>query len=174
MYRTVLHTEYSRIRHLKKYFLARNQKSAISEYSVVQCTYKFRKKRAKLDPSGKKGIFVGYSESLKAYRIYFPGFKKIDISRDVTFDEDSAYNKSKKRPVEDPKETEIPKIQDTTMNDATQEEDRELEEPKEPIDPPLEKKLHKRKPGWVREAIQGTEIYGAPEEIHRESKRNRP
>ena len=31
MYRTVLHTEYSRIRHLKKYFSARNQKSAILE-----------------------------------------------------------------------------------------------------------------------------------------------
>ena len=28
-------------------------------------------KRTKLDPSGKKGIFVGYSESSKAYRIYF-------------------------------------------------------------------------------------------------------
>ena len=41
-------------------------------------------KRTKLDPSGKKGIFVGYSESSKAYRIYFLGFKKIGISRDVT------------------------------------------------------------------------------------------
>ena len=34
-----------------------------------------------LYPSGKKGIFVGYSKSSKAYRIYFPGYKKIDISR---------------------------------------------------------------------------------------------
>ena len=41
---------------------------------------------------------MGYYNSSKAYRIYFPGFKKIDISRDVTFDEDSAYNKSRKRP----------------------------------------------------------------------------
>ena len=49
-----------------------------------------KEKRTKLYPSGKKGIFVGYSESSKAYIIYFPGFKKIDISRDVTFDEDSA------------------------------------------------------------------------------------
>ena len=31
-----------------------------------------KEKRTKLDPSGKKGIFVGYSESLKAYIIYFP------------------------------------------------------------------------------------------------------
>ena len=48
---------------------------------------------------------MGYSENSKAYRIYFPGYKKIDISRDVTFDEDSAYNKSKKRSSEDLEET---------------------------------------------------------------------
>ena len=64
-----------------------------------------KEKRTKLDPSGKKGIFVGYSERSKAYRIYFPGFKKIDISIDITFNEDSAYNKSRKRPVKDSKET---------------------------------------------------------------------
>ena len=49
-----------------------------------------KEKRTKLDPFGKKGIFVGYSEISKAYRIYFPGFKKIDNSRDITFDKDSA------------------------------------------------------------------------------------
>ena len=63
-----------------------------------------KEKRTKLDPSRKKGIFVGYSESSKAYSIYFPGFNKIDISRDITFDEELAYNKSRKRPVEDPEE----------------------------------------------------------------------
>ena len=66
---------------------------------------------------------MGYSKISKAYRIYFPGFKKIDISRDVTFDEDSAYNKSIKRPAEEPEETEAPRIHDTTMNEETQEED---------------------------------------------------
>ena len=35
MYRTVLHTEYSGIRHLKNSFLVRNQNSTISQYSVV-------------------------------------------------------------------------------------------------------------------------------------------
>ena len=87
-----------------------------------------KEKRTKLDPSRKKGIFVGYSESSKAYRIYFPGLKKIDISRDVTFDEDSAYNKSRKRPIEDLEETEVPRIRDTTMNEETPEEYREIEE----------------------------------------------
>jgi hypothetical protein len=39
-----------------------------------------------LEPSGKKGIFVGYSESSKSYKICVPGQKKVEISRDVTFD----------------------------------------------------------------------------------------
>ena len=82
-----------------------------------------KEKRTKLDPSGKKGIFVGYFESSKDYKIYFPGYKKIDISRDVTFDEDIAYKKSRKRPVEEPEEVEAPIIHDTTMNEETQEED---------------------------------------------------
>ena len=63
-------------------------------------------------------------ESSKAYRIYFPGFKNINISKDVTFDEDTTYNKSRKRPTEEPDEAEAPKIHDTTMNEETQEEDR--------------------------------------------------
>ena len=83
---------------------------------------------------------------MKAYKICFPGFKKIDINRDVTFDEDSAYNKYIKRPVEDFEETKVPKIQDTTMNDAYQNEYHEIEEPQEPVDPPKEKNPHKRKP----------------------------
>ena len=50
------------------------------------------------------------------------------------------------------------------MNEEAQEEDQEFEEPQRPIDSPLEKNPHKRKPSWVREAIQGAERYGAPEE----------
>ena len=59
------------------------------------------------------------------------------------------------------------------MNDATQEEYQEIEEPQEIVDPPQEKNPHKRKPAWVREAIQGGERHGAPEENHRERKRTR-
>ena len=54
-----------------------------------------REKRLKLEPSGKKGIFVGYSESSKAYRVYILGFRQIETSRDVTFDEDTTFNRSR-------------------------------------------------------------------------------
>ena len=33
-----------------------------------------KEKRSKLDPSGKKGLFVGYSEQSKPYQIYIPGY----------------------------------------------------------------------------------------------------
>ena len=85
-----------------------------------------KEKRIKLESSGRKGIFMGFSEILKDYKIYFPGFKNINISRDVTFDEDSSYNKSRKRPTEEPEEIESPIIHDTTMSEEYQEEDREI------------------------------------------------
>ena len=40
--------------------------------------------------------------------------------------------------IEDSKEIEVPRIQDTTMNDTNQDEDREIEEPQEHVDPPQE------------------------------------
>ena len=110
-----------------------SMKPEISHLKIFGCTVYIhipKEKRTKLDPSGKKGIFLGYSESSKAYRIYFLGFKEIDISRDVTFDEYTTYNKSRKRPAEDTEEAEAPRIHDTTMNEEIQEEDRELEEPR--------------------------------------------
>ena len=97
MYRTVLHIEYSRTRLLKKSSPARPEVSHLRIFDCPMYIHIPREKRTKLDPSGKKGIFMGYSERSKAYRIYFLGFKKIYISRDVTFDEDTTYNKSKKR-----------------------------------------------------------------------------
>ena len=54
-----------------------------------------KEKRTKLDPSGKKGIFVGYCEVSKAFRIYIPRFHHIEISRDVTFDEEAAIKRSR-------------------------------------------------------------------------------
>ena len=55
-----------------------------------------KEKEKKLDPLGKKGIFVGYSDTSKAFKVYIPGFKKIETSRDVTFNEDAAFNRTRK------------------------------------------------------------------------------
>ena len=74
-----------------------------------------KEKRKKLNLSEKKGLFVGYSEQSKAYRIYIPWYRQIKLSRDVTFDEDTTFKKSKKdkedeEEHETPKSTESPKL----------------------------------------------------------------
>jgi hypothetical protein len=60
-------------------------------FSVYSCP---KEKRTKMEPSSKKGGFVGYSENSKAYKIYVPGQRQIDVSKDVTFPEKSAFKKS--------------------------------------------------------------------------------
>ena len=47
------------------------------------------KTRHKLDDKSTKCIFIGYSTETKGYKLYDPTSKKIIVSRDVVFDEDS-------------------------------------------------------------------------------------
>jgi hypothetical protein len=60
-----------------------------------------KEKRNKLEPSGKKGIFVGYCEVSKAFKIYILGHHHIEISRDVTFDEEATLKKSRRCQLEE-------------------------------------------------------------------------
>jgi hypothetical protein len=118
-------------------------------------------KRTKMEPSGKKGIFVGYSETSKAFKIYVPGQRHIEVSRNVTFHEEAAFKQSKELQL-----------------------DTEMEEPKEPLDQfdtmdpvkqierPLEVPPAKRKPAWCREILQEAEKHASPSGTFRES--NRP
>ena len=48
----------------------------------------------KMDLSRNKGIFVGYCEVSKAFRIYITRLHHMEISRDVTFDEEVAVKRS--------------------------------------------------------------------------------
>ena len=47
--------------------------------------------RTKLDPRAIKTVFIGYSATQKGYRCYCPHNKRIYISRDVTFFEDTPF-----------------------------------------------------------------------------------
>jgi hypothetical protein len=131
-------------------------------------------KRTKLDPSGKKGIFVRYSETSKAYRVYVPGHKKIEINRDVIFDEDAAFCKSKRNHVdevhdEEPTTSKVP----NTEEEELVPENHDMMEPQKPVDSPTKVITYQRKPGWAHELIQDAERYGAPNKTFKESKRPR-
>jgi hypothetical protein len=52
-------------------------------------------KRTKLKSMVERGIFVGYSETSKAFRIYIPSLRKTVLRRDVRFEEDGAFRKSR-------------------------------------------------------------------------------
>ncbi|KAJ0680967.1 putative RNA-directed DNA polymerase [Helianthus annuus] len=51
-----------------------------------------KQNRGKLDDKVEKAIFIGYSESSKAYKLYNPITRKTIISRDVVFDEEQEWN----------------------------------------------------------------------------------
>jgi hypothetical protein len=60
------------------------------KYSHVPC-----EKRKKLEPTTERGIFVGYSETSKSFHIYLPSSRKTVLRRDVKFEEDEAFRKSR-------------------------------------------------------------------------------
>ena len=59
------------------------------------------KKRTKLEAIGEHGIFVGYDETLKAFRIYLPSERKVVVRREVKFEEEKAFERSLDSEMED-------------------------------------------------------------------------
>jgi hypothetical protein len=80
------------------------KKTEVSHLKIFGCPifiHILKEKRSKMEPSGKKGIFVGYCEVSKAFKIYIPGHRHIEINRDMTFDEDASLKKSRRCQLEE-------------------------------------------------------------------------
>jgi hypothetical protein len=126
-------------------------------------------KRNKLESSRKKGIFVGYSDSSKAYRIYIPEQHKIEVSRDVTFNERMAFRKSIEETIEE-EEIEEPNEGNTESKNNEKDQSDHPMEPCENIDPDNIPKSKKR-PAWLEATLQDAERIKVPEGTSRKSKR---
>jgi len=59
--------------------------SHFQEFGCKVYTLDKNPNKKKLDSRSKRGIFVGYSDQSKAYRVWLPDERKIDITRDVRF-----------------------------------------------------------------------------------------
>jgi hypothetical protein len=147
-----------------------------------------KEKRNKLEPSGKKGIFVGYCEVSKAFGIYIPGHHHIEINRDVTFHEDAVLKKLRRCQLEEvyeeepvaPRVTlsvrEVPIVAEL-VREVVASPNEEIPEDHDIVqfqEPPQMTISHKRNLAWARELIQDGEKYGVPEGTTRQVKRPKP
>jgi hypothetical protein len=133
-----------------------------------------KEKRNKLDPSGKKGIFVGYYEVSKAFIIYIPGQHHIEISKDATFDKYATLKKSKLCQLEEVYEEEpvipnssireVPRATEP-MREVVTSLDEELLEDHDIVEvqePPQIMILHKRKPAWLERLFKMEKVWCSP------------
>ena len=122
--------------------------------SVYTCS---QGKRTKLEPSRKKGTFVGYSETSKAYRIYILGQRQIKISRDVTFDEDEVFRRSRESHIdEDQIEKEAPNnavMVDSTPKEAIPKVQNDTIESERLVYLPKEVVTTERRPAWLQNTL---------------------
>jgi hypothetical protein len=142
------------------------KKPEVSHLKIFGCPvfiHISKEKINKLDPSGKKGIFVGYCEVSEAFKIYIPGHRHIEISRDVTFDEDATLKKSRKCQLEEVYEEEpvIPRVAESVrevpgaaepVREVVTSPDEEILEDHDIVEfrePPQMTILHKRKLAWL-------------------------
>jgi hypothetical protein len=83
------------LQHKTPYEVWHGYKPSLQNLKVFGClcfTHIPQVKRDKLDRKAEAGIFVGYSNVTKGYRVYQPATEKIIISRDIKFVEAEKWN----------------------------------------------------------------------------------
>jgi hypothetical protein len=132
-----------------------------------------KEKSTKLDPSGKKGTFVGYSESSKAYWIYIHGQRQIEVRRDVTFEEEIALLRSRESQMDidsEKKEETVPSPHLIVHREI-------FTNPIDPVDPvasvdfPRDIVVDQKRTTWARRTLQEAEGHATPHGTFQERKR---
>jgi hypothetical protein len=115
-----------------------------------------------------------YSETSKAYRIYVPGKKFIEFSRDVTFNEEETFRRSRELPC-GTEEHGAPSLEpsDSPHSDEQREEAREpsVDPIRDSVEFPLQKPHVKRMPTWCLEILKEVEKHATPKGTFRERKK---
>ena len=96
------------------------------------------------------------------------GQREVEISHDVTFDEDMSLSKVDNLPI-------LRKYKEADTRKPDEKEDETMpnvEEPMDPIDPPPQEPSSSRKrPSWIRGTLDDAEGHIAPRGTFRESKK---
>eukprot|EP00253_Pinus_taeda_P033904 PITA_33904 len=149
-----------------------SKKPDVSHFRIFGCPVYFhmpKEKRNKLGACGKKGTFVGYNENSKAYRIYVPGQRDVEVSHDVTFHEDIALEKARDLPIPGKENDNVAYKHVESMADESMPD---VEGPTDPIDPPPgDPSTSKKKTLWLKDTLEDVEGHVAPRGTFRESKK---
>eukprot|EP00253_Pinus_taeda_P002316 PITA_02316 len=128
-----------------------------------------KEKRNKLEASGKKGTFVGYSVNLKAYKIYVCGQRDAEVSHDVTFDEDIALGKTRNLPIPRKDNDDVTEKQDEPPIDEPMPD---VEGPMDSNDPPPgDPSTSRKRPLWLKDTLEDAKRHIAPRGTFCESKK---
>ena len=139
------------------------KKPEVSHLKIFGCPVYIhipKEKRTKLYPYENKGIFVGYCEVSKAFRIYILGFHHMEISRDVAFDEEASLKRSRNFQHEEVYEEDVPprNVDATFPPEDEAPEDHDMAEPQEP---PTMEISRKRNPSWERNYTRSRKIWSS-------------
>jgi hypothetical protein len=92
---------------------------------------------------------VGYNESSKAYRIYIPSQRQIEVSRDVIFEEEITFRRSRESQMEI--DNEIVPSPPSTVQRETVIDPVDLVDPVAPVDVPRNIAVGHKRPTWARQ-----------------------
>lgn len=97
----------------------------------------------------------GYRENSKAYRIYVPGQRDVEVRHNVTFDEDTTLGKAKGLPIPRKDNDDAEEKQDEPPTNKPMPN---VEGPMDPIDPPPSDPSTSRKiPLWLKDTLEDAE-----------------
>lgn len=142
-----------------------------------------KEKGTKMEPSGIKGTFVGYNETSKAYQIYVLGQRQSDFSRDVTYDEDATFYRSREYHLDiDMDEHYAPHDADDPVSNSpcsyVKREEHDIPDDifdqVDPVEPmgPRDAPPSKRRIDWLRETLHEAKKLAAPPGTFKESKKS--
>lgn len=114
--------------------------SLLREFGCKVLCLDTRPNSGKLDPKTKEGTFIGYSDTSKAYRVWFTNDRSVQVVRDIKF------LKERLSPLEVQKQTKLKnspiEFYETAPDEVSDENDDDpiepLEEPRDPHEVPTE------------------------------------
>jgi len=131
-------------------------------------------KRNKLESTRKEGMFFGYCDNSKSFRIYVPSQRNIKFSKDVTFDENVALGKARDIPppaLVEKKDDDMDLLEGLYMPELERDVVDDPMEPMDPLDPPPCYPPTRKIVFWLCDTLQDVERHIVVRGTFRESKK---